>query len=244
MREAFDDARQDGDAHRAAANHAQLVRHPFPCLESVGGCESSQPSDFTRDPGGLTSALQKYLYLPLQPLNYSSPSTPFSSLHLDTHSATMGLVDYGSDSDSDSPASAAPTPAPAPPTRAKRRILLDLPAPSAATTAQASKRLKPETGDPSSTTLTGLAAMLPKPKNSNSAPPSAPAAPPKAAEGPSRLDVLLAGADKAPRGNMLLPPAVAAAAKRKQEQAPPAPAADFFGISELFKGVSWGVPPP
>ncbi|KWU44399.1 hypothetical protein RHOSPDRAFT_25705 [Rhodotorula sp. JG-1b] len=162
----------------------------------------------------------------------------------------MGLVDYGSDSDSDSPPSAAPAPAPVPPTRAKRRILLDLPAPSAPTAQAAgqssAKRLKSDTaaaGEPAP--LTGLAAMLPKPKNSSSAP-SAPVAPPKAAEGPSRLQVLLAGADKAPKGNeaMLLPPAVAAAAKRKQEQAPPAPAADFFGISSVASSSSSTGPAP
>ncbi|TKA50990.1 hypothetical protein B0A53_05682 [Rhodotorula sp. CCFEE 5036] len=160
----------------------------------------------------------------------------------------MGLVDYGSDSDSDSPPqSTAPAPAPVPPTRSKRRILLDLPAPSATTpNAQAgpssSKRFKSSdtaAGDPSPP-LTGLAAMLPKPKNSSSAP-SAPVAPPKvAAKGPSRLEVLLAGADKATRANeaaMLLPPAVAA--KRKQEQAPAAPpAADFFGISSVASSSS------
>jgi hypothetical protein len=204
------------------------------------GLEESK-ADFTRDPP-LKGSHYKLFVIPITTTTLASTclsslsSNPLQSVY------AMGLVDYGSDSDSDSPPqSTAPAPAPVPPTRSKRRILLDLPAPSATTpNAQAgpssSKRFKSDSGDPSPP-LTGLAAMLPKPKNSSSAP-SAPVAPPKvAAKGPSRLEVLLAGADKAPKANeaaLLLPPAVAA--KRKQEQAPPP--ADFFGISEL------GVPPP
>ncbi|GJN91028.1 hypothetical protein Rhopal_004043-T1 [Rhodotorula paludigena] len=150
----------------------------------------------------------------------------------------------------------------APPRKAKDkgpvRILLDLPAPSASSEAgtdadePAKKRPKLALGSSGSSgaPLTGLAAMLPKPKHEAKAPPPPPAAAARSAApaGPSGLDGLFdgvdAGAAAAPASKpapMFLPPSVAAKGKGKAAAPPPPPAepaVDFFGIGSVTSASS------
>ncbi|GAA5993404.1 hypothetical protein JCM10908_002649 [Rhodotorula pacifica] len=147
-----------------------------------------------------------------------------------------------------------------------RKILLDLPSVSHDNDDEpASKRPKLALGK-NGAPLTGLAAMLPKPKNEARPPPPPPSAPKPspstASAGPSRLEALLGlnkseqdAASSSPRegplagagrgGGMLLPPSLAAKAKRKAAAAAAAPAApatapaaDFFGISTVASSSS------
>ncbi|BGP32668.1 hypothetical protein JCM10296v2_004451 [Rhodotorula toruloides] len=163
----------------------------------------------------------------------------------------------------------APAPAPQPPKKAKDkgpvRILLDLPPPSASSAASGShdetdepakKRPKLSLGNGSAGGLTGLAAMLPKPKNeSKAAPPSPKPAAARPAGGLAGLDELFGGKDGAagasgstgastgsPSG-LFVPPSVSSKGKGKASAAasgrpapstaPSEPAVDFFGIGSV-----------
>ncbi|GAA5987972.1 hypothetical protein JCM11641_005968 [Rhodosporidiobolus odoratus] len=149
----------------------------------------------------------------------------------------------------------------APPTRKQKdrgpvRILLDLPPPSstsssASTSAEddqpAKKRQKLALGGASSGAgLTGLAALLPKPKND--APKPIAARPVKPRAGLAGLDELFDEQGDKPKvavgGPMFLPPSVAAKGKGKAAvkpapaPQPEAPAVDFFGLGSVTSAPS------
>ncbi|GAA6017970.1 hypothetical protein JCM10207_002725 [Rhodosporidiobolus poonsookiae] len=185
----------------------------------------------------------------------SSSSSSSSALNLPPPASRLNLP---------KPAATAPVapskpsaPAPAPPAakKGKVRILLDLPPPSAPGTSSsdaqddgpAKKRPKLALGSSGGGGggLTGLAAMLPKPKNDVK--PAAVPPPPKPATGQAAgVGGLFDGseekkADKAPA--MFLPPSVAAKGKGKApaKAAPPPPAepaVDFFGIGSVTSAPS------
>ncbi|GAA5910697.1 hypothetical protein JCM8208_003537 [Rhodotorula glutinis] len=146
------------------------------------------------------------------------------------------------------------------------RILLDLPPPSSASTSTATDPDEPAKKRPklalggtsagsgaSGAPLTGLAAMLPKPKNDYKPAPSAaplsssssakPTASPSSSS--TGVDGLFAGGEQAGTsssgtragGPMFLPPSVAAKHKGKAPAAAPSkpvePAVDFFGIGSV-----------
>ncbi|GAA5856407.1 hypothetical protein JCM9279_001711 [Rhodotorula babjevae] len=158
-----------------------------------------------------------------------------------------------------------PAPAPAPSKKQKGpvRILLDLPPPSASTSTSTSTTAAPDSDQPakkraklalggsgagsagpSGAPLTGLAAMLPKPKNDYKPAASTTPRPPAAASSKG-VDGLFAGDEQGAAsssgtragGPMFLPPSVAAKHKGKAPAAAPLkpaePAVDFFGIGSV-----------
>ncbi|BGP16843.1 hypothetical protein JCM10213_003337 [Rhodosporidiobolus nylandii] len=185
-------------------------------------------------------------------LNLSPPKSA-SALNLPAPKATTAAP----------PAASAKAPAQPPAKKQKDkgpvRILLDLPPPSAAGAGagdgeeEGPAKKKPKLALGSGGTgggLTGLAALLPKPKNEVK-PVAAPApVGPKPAAGPTGLDGLFGEEEgEKPKvqagGGMFLPPAVAAKGKGKAAAKPavPAPepeepAVDFFGIGSVTSAPS------
>ncbi|CEQ41370.1 SPOSA6832_03096 [Sporobolomyces salmonicolor] len=181
----------------------------------------------------------------------SSSSSSFLSLPPPKSTSSLKLPPPSSSS-TPSPAPT-PAPAPAPPKKkdkAPLRIVLDLPsASSASADDQEPAKKRPKLGNGGG--LTGLAAMLPKPKNEVK-PQVAPAAKAPAASagseaGAAGLGDMFGGEAEAQRGPgpaMFVPPSVKGKGKGKgpAPAAPPKlveePAVDFFGIGSVTSSTS------